>query len=350
MRHLLDMTVEELSAALAEWGQPAYRAGQIAQWVWQRGVCDFEAMTDVPAELRGRLAQELSILTGQVAERRDAPDGVVKLLIEWPDGQGVETVLIPAGQRATACLSTQVGCSMRCPFCASGEGGFKRNLSAGEILEQLLHLQQASGRRITHVVVMGMGEPLANYAATVAAVRGMIDPKRLGISARRVTVSTVGLPAAMRRLAKEDLPITLAVSLHAPNDALRRQIMPLAAAKAPIAEIVAAADEFFESRRREVTLEYVLLAGVNDTNVCAQGLAEVAHRLRCNVNLIRYNPVTGSPYRRPTQAATQAFAARLERLGVNVQVRRSRGLGADAACGQLRRRRLNHKGHEEHEE
>jgi 23S rRNA (adenine2503-C2)-methyltransferase len=245
--------------------------------------------------------------------------------------------MIPTERFATACLSTQVGCAMGCAFCASGMGGLERNLTAGEILEQVLHLQQACGRRITHVVFMGMGEPLANYEAVVAAVRAIVDPRRFGISARHVTVSTVGLPKQIRRLAGELLPVSLAISLHAPNDALRRQLIP-SAARFPIDEILAAAHEFFQSRKREVTLEYVLLGGLNDTNVCAEALARLAGRLRCNVNLIRYNPVESLPYRRPSQAAVQAFAQRLRRKGVNVQVRRSRGLDAQAACGQLRRR------------
>jgi 23S rRNA (adenine2503-C2)-methyltransferase len=337
MQHLLDLTIEALAAELAQLGQPAFRAKQIAAWVYAKGATDFAAMTDLPAGLRPELAVRMAIHTGQIAARTDSADGVTKLLIQWPDGERIETVLIPSEPRATACVSTQAGCAIGCTFCASGEGGLRRNLTAGEIVEQVFHLQQATGQKVTHVVFMGTGEPLANYEATVGAVRAIIDPLRLGISARRVTISTVGLPKAIRRLAAEDLPITLAISLHAPTDALRREIMPSAAA-VPIDDIVSVAQEFFQSRNREVTLEYVLLAGVNDTNVCAEGLARVAHQLRCNVNLIRYNPVPSGPYKRPSQTAVREFADRLERLGVNVQVRRSRGADADAACGQLRQR------------
>jgi 23S rRNA (adenine2503-C2)-methyltransferase len=295
-------------------------------------------MTDLPGGLRAELADRLTILSGRVAQRTDSPDGVIKLLIGWADGQHVETVLIPAGDRAAACLSTQAGCAMGCRFCASGLGGLERNLTGGEIVEQVLHLRRESRQRVTHAVFMGTGEPLANYDATVSAVRALIDPLRLGMSARRVTISTVGLPGGIRRLAKEDLPITLAISLHAPNDALRRQLMPKA--KAPLAEIVAASDEFFRSRGRELTLEYVLLRGVNDSGLCAAGLAKIAGRLRCNVNLIRYNPVADLPFEPPTAAQTRAFADRLGKLGANVQVRQSRGLAAQAACGQLRHRAL----------
>lgn len=336
MRHVLEMTVEDLAGELAAAGAPAYRARQVAGWVWQKGVYDLARMTDLPAGLRDALAQRLAVLTGRAERRSEAPDGVAKLLLGWPDGTSVETVLIPADRRRTACISTQVGCGMGCAFCASGLGGVERDLSAGEIVEQVLQLQVAVGERVTHVVVMGMGEPLANYDATVAAVRALIDPARGGLSARHVTVSTVGLPARIRRLAEEDIPLTLAISLHAANDGLRRRLIP-AAKGTSIAELVAAGQEFFRRRGREVTLEYVLLAGVNDADTHADELADVAGALRCNVNLIRYNPVVGLPFHRPAEARVLAFRDRLRRRGVNVQVRASRGIEAEAACGQLRR-------------
>ncbi len=336
MNHLLNLTPDQFTAEFHQLGQPAYRARQVLEWVWRRGVTDFAEMTNLPVALRRRLADGLAILTGSVLRRADAADGVAKLLIEWPDGRHVETVLIPADNRRTACLSTQVGCAMGCAFCASGIGPMERNLTAGEIVEQVFHLQAACGERITHIVVMGMGEPLLNYDATVAAVRAMIDPDRGGISARRVTISTVGLPKEIRRLALEDLPITLAISLHAPNDALRRELIP-AARDVPLEQLILAARDFFARRHREVTLEYVLLAGVNDTGECAAQLAAIARRLRCNVNLIRFNPVEGLPFRRPAEPAVRAFRDRLREAGVNVQIRVSRGADVAAACGQLRR-------------
>ena len=329
---VLELTPAELAAAVERLGEPAYRAGQVADWVYAKGCLDPADMSNLPKGL----CEGLRIVTSRLLRRSDSRDGTVKLLLEFPDRQQIETVLIPSPRFATACLSTQAGCPMGCVFCASGLGGLGRNLSSGEILEQMLHLHRSTGRRPTHVVFMGMGEPLANYDATVRAARALVDPGRFGLSARRVTVSTVGLPEAISRLAEEDLPITLAISLHAPTDALRRQLMP-AAGKAPIEKVLEAARLFQRRRNREVTLEYVLLAGVNDTNVCAEGLARLAGGLRCNVNLIRYNPVEGLPYRGPTPAAVQAFAARLRRRGVNVQIRASRGQDAHAACGQLRR-------------
>lgn len=329
---LMDMTVDELGLAAAELGEPRYRADQLADWVFAKGVTDTREMSNLPAGFAGKF----DVLTSRVEARRRAGDGTTKLLLCCEDGAHVETVLIPDRKRATACLSTQVGCAIGCSFCASGLGGLERNLSGGEILQQFLHLWQQTGRRPTHAVFMGMGEPLANYDATVAAVRGLIDARRFGLSARRITVSTVGLPRQMRRLAAENLAITLAISLHGPNDALRRQLIP-AADRAGLEEILSAAERFYCSRKREVTLEYLLLAGVNDTKVCAEALAQIARRLRCNVNLIRYNPVPALKYARPSAAAVEAFARRLRRRKVNVQVRRSRGLDADAACGQLRR-------------
>ena len=330
---VLEHTPEELRSAVEAAGQPGYRAKQLADWVYDKAVTDPSAMSNVPEAL----AREARVLTSRIAARADSRDGTVKLLLELHDGERIECVLIPTRDRATACISTQVGCAFCCTFCATGQGGFLRDLTGGEILEQLLHLRQAAGRRITNVVFMGMGEPLANYDATVRALRAIIDPERFGISARSVTVSTVGLPDGIRRLATEDIPVTLALSLHAPNDALRRELMPHAAGQ-PLAEIVSAARDFYASRKREVTLEYLLLAGVNDSAFCADSLARLAHRLRCNVNVIRYNPVAGLPYARPDGNAARAFVRRLRRGGVNAHLRRSRGRDAEAACGQLRRR------------
>ncbi|MFP3936941.1 MAG: 23S rRNA (adenine(2503)-C(2))-methyltransferase RlmN [Phycisphaerae bacterium] len=329
----LEMTLDELRAAMGELGKKPYRAEQLAHWVYRKGVTDPEAMSNLPSDS----TEGFEILNSRVARRTDSPDGVTKLLLELADGEQVESALIPTRKRATACLSTQVGCGMGCAFCATAKDRLRRNMTAGEILQQVLHLWQATGKPITHAVFMGMGEPLANYDATVAAVRALIDPQRFGLSARRVTVSTIGLPGKIRRLAKEGLPVTLAISLHAPNDALRRELIP-AAKSTTIEDIISAAQKFFRSRKREVTLEYVLIGDVNDTKVCAEGLVRIAKRLRCSVNLIRYNPTSSLSYERPSAAATEDFAARLRKQGVNVQIRRSRGLDAEAACGQLRAR------------
>jgi 23S rRNA (adenine2503-C2)-methyltransferase len=329
---LLELTPEQLADSLAARGEKRFRAGQLLRWVYGKGVTDVTEMTDVPDALAGAVR----ILSSRLVDRRDSRDGTCKLLLEYPDRSRVECVMIPERDRATACLSTQVGCATGCGFCASAAGGLVRNLTAGEILPQVLHLRARSGREITHAVFMGMGEPLANYRATLSAVRAIVDPDRLGVSARRVTVSTVGLPGRIRRLAKEKIPLTLAISLHAPHEALRKQLIPHA--PATIEEILAAAEDFFRARKREVTLEYLLLAGVNDTKVCCEALARLAGRLRCNVNLIRYNPVEGLDFRPPSQDACEAFCRRLRGRGVNAHLRRSRGADTDAACGQLRQR------------
>lgn len=331
------MTIDQLRSAVQAAGQGAYRATQLADWVYRKGVTDVAGMTNLPRDL----VEQFDILTSRVAGKLVSRDGTVKLLLEMSDGEPIETVGIPSARRATACVSTQAGCAMGCVFCASGHGGLKRNLTGGEILQQIIHLRQSAGCDVTNVVFMGMGEPLANYDATVTAVRAIVDPQRFGISARRVTISTVGLVPQILQLAKEDMPITLAISLHAPNDELRKHLIP-ASGDTSLDEIIAAAAEFYKSRKREVTLEYVLLAGVNDTNVCADTLAKIARRLRCNVNLIRYNQpdCPEHTFTPPTQVATKAFAQRLQGKGVNVHVRQPRGLDASAACGQLRRRAI----------
>jgi len=329
------MTPAEVRAVLADDGHKPFRATQIAEWVCARGVTDPARMTNLPK----RITDLFEFLTSAIAAAAVSRDGTTKLLLKFPDDAEVETVLIPTRRRATACLSTQAGCGVGCAFCASAIGGLQRNLTTGEILQQIVHLRQFAHTDVTNVVFMGMGEPLANYDATAAAVRAVIDPDRFGISARRVTVSTIGLPGQIRRLAGENLPITLAISLHAPTDELRRELIP-AAAKHTIDEILTAAAEFFKARRREVTLEYVLLGGVNDGPHHARALAGLAGRLRCNVNVIPYNSVESLPFARATRESTEAFIAELRRGGANATLRKSRGGDIAAACGQLRRQAI----------
>jgi 23S rRNA (adenine2503-C2)-methyltransferase len=337
MLHLLSMTSAQLGSLLEALDEPAYRTEQVLNWVWNQRVDCFERMRNLPADLRAKLRHCTRLRTTRLAASDQTPDGTTKLLLALPDGQTTETVLIPAGDRQTACVSTQVGCGIGCSFCASGLDGLVRDLSAGEIVEQVFQLAGYTGRGVTNVVFMGMGEPLANFEATVAAIEAMIDPDRLDLSARHVTVSTVGLPGGIRRLARLEIPLTLAISLHAPDDALRTRLIP-AARTTRIAEILDAAREFYNACHREITLEYVLLAGVNDADAQADQLARLSRTVRCNVNLIGYNPVPSLPHAAPSPERIQAFAARLQDQGVNVQIRRSRGTGAQAACGQLRRR------------
>jgi len=341
---MLGLTRDELRAWFEARGERAYRADQVLEWVHGRHAGDFAQMTNVAKALRSDLAGAMTILAATVTRASSATDGTRKLLLAWPDGATVETVWIPEAQRDTACISSQSGCPVGCRFCASGIDGLGRNLSAAEIVEQAVRVRRLvraatpvgeGERRLSNIVFMGMGEPLANYSAVVQALRIINAPWGLDIGARRITVSTVGLPRQIRKLADEGLQINLALSLHAPTDELRQRLIPWG--RVPIRELLAACTYFFERTGREVTLEYVLLEGVNTLPSHADELARVARRLRCNINLLRYNPVPGLPFVRPTAESAYAFQARLRQAGINAHVRTSRGADVDAACGQLRR-------------
>jgi 23S rRNA (adenine2503-C2)-methyltransferase len=340
-RSLTGLTAAELGEWLTAAGQPDYRARQIFDWVFRRRVRSVHEMTDLPVVVRQLLGEDFAVRSGREVARSRAPDGTAKLLLAWPDGATTECVMIPgAGTRRTVCLSTQVGCDVGCTFCASGIGGSRRDLSVGEVLEQALavgDLLDEPDERLSHVVFMGMGEPLANYEVTVAAARRLNAPHGLGIAQRRITISTVGLPKQIERLAGEGLQTTLAVSLHAPNDALRRELIPWARG-IPLARLLAACRRYFECTGREVTFEYCLLAGVNDQPEHAAQLTAIARNLRANINLLMHNPVPSLPYTRPSRSSAIDFLKRLRAAGLNTHLRESRGLEADAACGQLRRR------------
>ncbi len=340
--YLLDYSPELLEIWLGDRGRPAFHAGQVARWIFERRVKDFSVMTDLPRELRAELAEAFEILRGEEVERSLAPGGTMKILLRWADGASTESVMIPADDRGrprrTVCLSTQVGCDVGCRFCASGIGGARRNLSLGEVLEQAVRVAaelDARGEALTHAVFMGMGEPLANYDVTVEAVRRLHSV--MGIGRRRITVSTVGLPKQIVRLAEEDLRATLALSLHAPTTALRARLIPWAEA-IDLDAVLDACREYFRRTGREVTLEYCLLAGVNDQAEQAEQLAAIAVDLQAHVNLMMYNPVDELPFERPSRNHAIAFLKQLRAAGANAHLRHSRGLEADAACGQLRRR------------
>ncbi len=338
-RSLFDLTPELLGELLEAWSEPSYRAGQIMRWVYERGAASYDEMSDLPQPLRARLTAELPFYQSAVGRRSESRDGTVKLLLTWWDGATSECVLIPGGERRTACLSTQVGCPVGCVFCASGLDGLQRQLSAGQIVEQAMCVRRlcTDSARLSNVVFMGLGEPLANYDATLKAVRTINASWGLSIAARKITVSTVGLPANMRKLAEERMQITLAVSLHAPNDELRRRIIPWAQ-RVDIESLIDAANYYFRCTGREVTLEYILLGGLNDTPQHAAELALVSKRMRANVNLIGYNPVDGLTFRQPTKQAAKRFLDALRAQGVNAHLRPGRGADIAAACGQLRRR------------
>lgn len=334
-----DFTREGLAAKLAEWNEPAYRADQILRWIYGEGATSWDRMSNLSKTLRDRLAAEMPIFLSEVPQQQESADGTTKLLLRWPDGATSECVLIPEAPRNTACISTQVGCPVGCVFCASGLGGLQRNLTAGQIVEQAMRVRQLVGgeERLSNIVFMGLGEPLANYDATVQAIRTINADWGMNIGARKITVSTVGLPKQMKRLADENLQITLALSLHAPNDELRRKLIPWAE-RISMESLIEAARYYFDQTGREITLEYILLSGVNDLLEHALELAKVSRKMRSNVNLIPYNPVAGLPYERPSKERVHQFVLKLRERGINAHVRKSRGLDIDSACGQLRRR------------
>ena len=349
-RSFFDQTPDSLAEFTTEHDLPPFLGRQLLDWVYDKGVTDLAAMTNLSRRDRERLGALLTFEQSVVRRHQLATDGTQKVLLEWispndpladplalaPERRETETVMIPTDARRTACLSSQVGCPVGCTFCASGLEGLDGNLTAGMIVEQVHQLRRVTGTaRLTNVVFMGMGEPLANYAAVTGAIRTLNAAWGYGVGARKITVSTVGLPTAIRRLANFELPVTLALSLHAPNDELRRRLIPWAA-YATIDELVDACHDFFQTAGREVTFEYLLMRDVNDRPTHARELARLARRLRANVNLIRYNEVRGIEFERPASADVHEFQAILRRAGIKAHIRASRGRDIAAACGQLR--------------
>ncbi|MEX0702900.1 MAG: 23S rRNA (adenine(2503)-C(2))-methyltransferase RlmN [Planctomycetales bacterium] len=342
-RALCDLSHVDLVAWCAAQGEPAYRAGQVRRWLFEKRAASFDDMADLPRALREALAAEFGEpLASRVVRHQVARDRTEKLLLELADGSTVECVLMREPKRRTVCISTQVGCAMGCVFCASGLLGVKRNLTAGEIIEQVLRADRLldPGERLTNVVVMGIGEPLANLANLLPALEtlasGGPQPRGgLGLSPRRFTVSTVGLPDKIREFAEVGHPYNLAVSLHAPNDRLRTDLVPVNK-NIGIAAILDAADHYFEKTGRRVTYEYVLLGGINDGTRHANELAERLRGRHAHVNLIPMNAVAEMPFRDPTPERVRRFVEILEAAGVAATIRKRKGADIDAACGQLR--------------
>ena len=351
---LFEFDLASLTAEVEAMGLPRRTAPQLLKWIYEKGVTDFERMSDLSKDARAQIAARFATLQGTVIRHQVATDDTQKLLVEWASGdedvpaesalrlagaatdRQTETVMIPADDRRTACVSSQVGCPVGCRFCASGLGGLDGNLTAGRIVEQVWRLGRLPGvGRVSNVVFMGMGEPLANFNNVTQAIRTLNAEWGLGIGARRITVSTVGLPPAIRKLCAFEIPVTLALSLHAPFDELRRQIIPWAE-YSTIEELLDACQEWFVKTGREITLEYIMLGGVNDRREHAEELARLARTMRANVNLIRYNEVAGVPFTRPKSDDVHAFQEVLRGKHVNVHIRASRGRDIAAACGQLR--------------
>lgn len=365
------LTDQELAGCLQQWGQPAYRLAQILQWIYARRAASWDAMTNLPKALRESLGQNFTHHTLELVRKQGANDTTQKFLWRLPDHSLVESVLIPANpalygeasDRHTLCISTQVGCAYGCKFCASGLDGWKRNLAVAEIVDQILAVERWAAeeakksavdgqssvagetppqrttdgglRMVNNIVVMGMGEPLANYDNLLKALRILNAPWGGGIGARKITVSTSGLVPQIKKLADEPFQFRLAISLHGATDEVREQIMPVNR-KYPLSELAAACDYYQQRKGRMITLEYILIASVNDGLDQTRPLAGLAHRLNAKVNLIPYNTVEGLAWERPTEAVQEAFLQALAELDVTATLRREKGGDIDAACGQLR--------------
>lgn len=345
MINLLDLTKEQQHHLLTSWGQPAYRAAQLDRWIYRELVTDLGAMTDLPHDLRKQLNASTRIGAPRVIAETNSADGMTrKSLFQLNDGQTIEAVLMraemldqtPRPARRTVCISTQVGCPIGCPFCATGQAGYIRNLTHGEIVAQVLHFARAvRPETLTNIVVMGMGEPLMKFDVTWQAIASLTDPARFGMGARRITISTAGEIPGIERLAREPLQINLAISLHAPDDALRDVLVPLNR-KYPLRDLMRAARAYVKQTRRRVTFEYALMDSINDKPEQARTLVHMLHGLLCHVNLIPLNPTSASPYRRSPDERVRAFEKVLRDANIPTTLRVERGIEIAAGCGQLR--------------
>lgn len=329
-------TEPQLAELVKEMGQPAFRAKQLFKWLHEKQARSFSAMTDQPKAFLAALEERFFIETMETERRQQSKDGTVKYLFRLPDGNCIETVLMRYSYGNTVCVSTQVGCRMGCRFCASTLDGMVRNLAPSEMLEQIYRIQTISGERVDNIVIMGSGEPMDNFQNVVQFLKLINSDKGLHISARNITVSTCGLVDKIRELADLQLQITLAISLHAPNDELRKTMMPIAN-KYSIEQIMEACRYYLKQTGRRISFEYSLVKGVNDTQECAEQLSGLLHGMNCHVNLIPVNPIKERDYRQSEKQAIAAFKNKLERNGINVTIRREMGRDIDGACGQLRK-------------
>ena len=348
MKTLYGSTPEEIEALVIAQGLPKYRASQILDWVYQKNVLVWEEIRNLPKEALQKLSEEVALTALEaVEENKAAAGGSTKFLFKTADGHLLESVLIPQrdkdpemGGRQTVCVSTQLGCKVGCAFCASGQGKFLRNLTAGEIVEQVARIARMTGKKITNVVFMGMGEPLDNYEATLKAVHILIEPWGFAFGARRVTVSTSGLtPKILDFVKAVDGRVRLSVSLHSSIDDVRSSLVPINR-RYPLKELVSALRKINQDLKREITFEYTLIPGVNDTEEEAEGVSIIARPLRAKINVIPYNPITEFPHKAPSQDACELFCDHLERRGLRVTLRQTAGREIQAACGQLRLDRI----------
>lgn len=334
---------EEVRAHFAAWAEPAYRADQVYDWLWSKGAQSFEEMSNLPKALRIKLTEEFEFRPQRIESVQRSTDGTIKNAVRLHDGLVVESVLIPTEKRITACVSSQVGCAMGCAFCATARLKRMRNLEPDEIYDQVRAIDEQGksefGRPLTNIVFMGMGEPLMNYKNTIEAIDRITSPKGLGMSPKRITLSTVGLPKMIRKLADDRVKFNLAVSLHSARDEVRAKIMPVNDV-APIDELRSSLEYWYAATKRKVTFEYVVWRDINDQPEDIRALVELAKRVPCKVNLIEYNSIGDERFRQASPEVLQYYVDALARISVMAKVRHSRGKDIDAACGQLANKKL----------
>ena len=335
-KDIMDFSYPELSRAVEGLGEKSFRAKQIFDWIYKKGAVDFDAMTNLPEPLREKLEKQFTLTEPALARQDVSGDGTAKFLFDLKDKEKVEAVLIPAETRATACISTQAGCKFGCRFCASGLGGWTRNLTTAEIVSEVLYVKNHSpGRDLSHIVFMGIGEPLDNYDNVIKAIKIINDPNGINIAARRITISTCGLIPQIKKIAGEGIQVELAVSLHGFSDANRDILMPVNR-KYPLTDLVAACKDYIKATNRQVTFEYILIKNITCTEEAAQELGKLFKGMLCKLNLIPYNKVDEFPHEPPTKMEMLFFKNRLVELGVHATIRMPRGRDVNAACGQLR--------------
>ncbi len=337
LQDLKSLSHKEIAALVEELGQPKFRVKQIEDWLWNKNVSSFDEMTNLSKDLRAQLAEKVSLNPVTEVARQVSEDGSRKYLLQFADGTTVECVGMPNKNKLAVCVSTQAGCGMKCAFCATGAAGLTRSLSASEIYQQVMHVRDDFNTRVTSVVMMGQGEPFANYDATLAALRKLNNPAGLGIGARHLTVSTCGVIPSIMRFAKEPEQFTLAVSLHSAVQQTRNVLMP-GVKKFSLLNLYSAMGEYVNITGRRPTYEYALISGVNDTNDELEALCDFCRETLCHVNLIQLNDVEGSRFRPSTPQRAEEFVRRLGSVGVEATIRNSRGADIDAACGQLKQR------------
>jgi 23S rRNA (adenine2503-C2)-methyltransferase len=334
-RIITGLTRDELKSAIRDLGLPGFRADQVWRWVQVQLAAEWSAMTNLGPALQAQLAGAFELSPTRLEQTNEDASGTIKLLLELGDGEAIETVLIPSEERRTVCVSSQAGCRFSCAFCASGKGGFRRNLDAGEIVDQVRQAARYWKARVSNVVFMGIGEPFDNYDEVLKAIRILNDPDGLGIGARRLTISTAGLIPGIERLSEEGIQVELSVSLHSPDNDLRSRLMPVNR-KYPLPDLIAACEAYTRKTKRIITFEYTVIRDVNDSRDQAYSLAHLLKPFPCRVNLIPLSPVPEYPHTGPLPETLDLFLETLNRQGINATCRFSRGKGVNAACGQLR--------------